>query len=189
MKVFRFMNDVNHYQYFLTELEEDWEKLILDCTPVADGWEPPSVYIYRSVHKRGDFFHYGDGTPVLSPRATDVLYTYLEMAGELLPLPYGDETFTVLNVTECINCLDQERTEWVYAETGEKLWIKKYAFHPNRFSESPIFKIPETRKVEVLILDRCDDEGERVKDFLERSGLQGYILQELWSDEEPRPDG
>jgi hypothetical protein len=183
MRVYRFVNDVKHYQYFLTEQEEDWEKLALDCTPVAGAWEPPAVYIYRPTHRRGDFFHYGDGTPILSPRATDVLATYLEMAGELLPLPHGDETFTVLNVTECINCLDQEHTEWEYAETGERLGIKKYAFHPRRFSESPIFKIPETRKVDVLILDRYDDGAESVKHFLERSGLQGYILQELWSDE------
>jgi hypothetical protein len=39
-----------------------------------------------------------------------VLEEFLEMAGELLPLPYRGEEYTIVNVTECINCLDHEAT-------------------------------------------------------------------------------
>lgn len=182
MKVYRIDSDVNHYQYFLPEQESDAFKLFLDCESMAGSWIPHKVFIYKPKHKVGDLYNFSTGTLIFSPSATEKLQTFLEMAGELLPLPYKDKVYTVLNVTECINCLDTENSEWLVSQkTGEQFGtITKYIFHPNRFSESCIFKIPETSIVETLIVDWEDGEG--FIDALKEHDIKGYLLTLLWSD-------
>jgi hypothetical protein len=184
MRVYRIQNDVNHYQYFLTEDEADCEKLVMDCTPRAESWVPPRVFVYMPRHKTGDFYQFGSSALITSPRATEVLRTHLEMAGELLPLPYEGQVFTVLNVTECINCLDQDETQWIYGEsTGDKLHVAKYVFHTNRFSESEIFKLPETCKGEVLLAEGLHDPEEEFRYLVHQNGLEGLTFEEIWCDE------
>jgi hypothetical protein len=43
---------------------------------------------------------------VFDAHATEVLRDYLEMSGELLPFSHKGESFTVMNVTECVDALD-----------------------------------------------------------------------------------
>ncbi len=181
MRVYRIWNDSNHYQSFLPEQEEDWQKLDMDCTPKAEIWVPPLVYVHMPKLKEGDFYNSGRGILIPSPRATAALRMHLEMAGELLPLPYKGQEFTVLNVTECINCLDQEKTEWIYGQTtGAKIGIKTYVFHRNRFSESRIFKIPETHKSEILVVEWVEGTEDEFKYTVESAGLKGLIFEKIW---------
>mgnify|MGYP001773483530 CR=1 FL=1 len=186
MKVYRIRNDVNHYQYFLTERDADAFKLRMDCVPVADKWDPPPVFIFKPKHKKGDFFQFNSDILITSPRATEVLRTHLEMAGELLPLPYQGQEFTVLNVTECINCLDYQNTEWMYDEqSGVALWPTKYAFLSNRFTESMLFKIPETSRSEILVVEGLHEPNEEFRAVVQQAGLEGLIFEEIWSDDNP----
>ena len=183
MRVYRVKNDVNHYQFFLPEHEDDCMELNMDCTPQAETWTPPSVYIYMPRLREGDFYQFDSSILITSPKATDVLRTHLEMAGELLPLPYRGQTFTVLNVTECINCLNQDKTRWIYGEsTGARIEIAEYAFYPNRFSESVLFKIPETCRGEVLLVEGLPGcEVEEFRYVVEQNGLEGLLFEEIWS--------
>jgi hypothetical protein len=181
MKVYRLVNDVNHYQYFLPEQEADGPKLWTKCEPMIDTWQPPPVYIYRPKYKPGDLYNFVSGSPIFSPRATELLRTHLEMAGELLELPYMGQSYCLLNVLECINCLDEVRTTWGQYKNGvRKPLPEKYVFHRNRFSESCLFKIPETHLVDVLVVDREDGEG--FIDALLEHRISGYELELLWSD-------
>src|SRR5688572_29982845 len=131
MKVYRIHHDINNFQYFLPEDPNIWQTdtLIMNCTSKIDTWVPPKVYSYKLHLKFGDFWKLGTGMLVTTPKATRILATFLEMSGELLPLPYQNQEFTILNITECINCLDQENTQWVFGSlTGAKIRIEKYAF-------------------------------------------------------------
>ncbi len=184
MRVYRVNSDVNRYQYFLPEHEEDALQLMTDCTPMSTVWSPPPVFVFKPLHEAGDFYQFSAGSLITSPRATEVLRTYLEMAGELLPLPFAGQTYTLLNVTECINCLDHERSEWVCAEDGTCLYPDRYVFHRNRFSESPIFKVPETRGGEILVAEGLHDPEDEFRYEVVRAGLKGLIFTELWSDEQ-----
>jgi hypothetical protein len=178
LKVFRVRTDVNHFQYFLPENRSDYPILMdFDGTSKAKSWKPPPVYILKPKHKKGDFFNFGTGYLILSSRARDVLGEFLEMAGELLPLPYKGETYSLLNVTECIDCLDQKKTEF-YPDQAPK----KYAFHPDRFVESQLFKIPETDKAEILLVEGRDDPEEEFRHIVEANKLQGLIFEQLWKD-------
>jgi hypothetical protein len=182
MKVYRLDNDVNRYQYFLPDEESDVMSLLTDCTSRLETWTPPGVYVYKPRHKPGALYNFSSSSLIFSPHATEILRDFLEMAGELLPLPYEGKIYTLLNVTECINCLDQKRSEWHLTPSGELVNLRRYVFHPKRLSESLIFKIPETYGAEVLLLDREDGEG--FLDMARAHGLEGFRLELLWTDAE-----
>lgn len=185
MKVYRVSNDVERYQYFLTEREEDIFKLKMDCTPIKDIWQPPPVFVYMPKRKPGDFYNFNSDILITSPRSTEVLHEFLELAGELLPLPYHGQIYTILNVTMCIDCLDHEKTEWLIDElTGIKSLPIKYVFHKDRFASSRIFKIPETCGGEILVVDKEQNEGEELHSVVIRAGLHGLVFEELWNDHE-----
>ena len=185
MKVFRILPDGNNYQYFLTEKEEDGRKLITNCQPRLATWNPPTVYVYEPLHRKGDFFQFSRSVLISNTRATEALRSFYEMAGELLPLPYHGEVYTLLNVTECINCLDEEKSEWEYYEGTEvKHLLKRYVFHPNRFSASALFKIPQTYGIELYAVEGSGEVEEEFREVVKKNHLQGLIFQELWSDDE-----
>jgi hypothetical protein len=107
------------------------------------------------------------------------------MAGELLPLPHEGREYTVLNVTECINCLDQDASQWsLNPSTGERVRLVRYAFHRDRFSESPIFKIPETCRAEVLVVEGLLDPEDEFRSVVRRAQLRGLIFEQLWEDDD-----
>ena len=101
----------------------------------------PEFEIFRPKRRVGNFYNFDGGFLIADPKASEALRSLLEMAGELLPLPYEEEVYTVLNVTRYVDCLDHEETTWAVPN----VLIKTYAFRPDRLSESPIFKIPEDR--------------------------------------------
>lgn len=181
MKIFRIRNDVNWFQCFLPNDEEDWPKLGGECQPILDGWTPPPVYVLYPTREEGDFYQFGSGALITSPRATEALRTHLEMAGELLPLPHGGVTYTLLNVLECVNCLDHARTEWLLTPDGTRVRPLKYAFHPKRLTETRLFKIPETCRGEILVSEGADaSEHGEFREALEEAGLRGLVFEEIW---------
>jgi hypothetical protein len=101
-----------------------------------------------------------------------------------LPLPFANEDLHVVNVTECINVLDQDRTRWtVGATSGRRLSIESYAFHPDRLTETPLFKIPETAKTEIYTAAGLRNSNDEFKGRAEKFDLKGLIFEEIWSNE------
>lgn len=181
-KVYK-IKQASGYQYFLPENQAEWDVLEGRCKPKAATWEPPSVFVFEPFLKEGDFYQFGNSKLIASPRATKALLGHFQIAGELLPLPHEGTEYTLLNVTECINSLHQERTEWHFYETGERGLIAKYAFHPDRFTESTIFKIPEMNSTEILVVEGLHDPEDEFRYAVERAELKGLLFEELWSDE------
>jgi hypothetical protein len=185
MKVFKIQNDGNHYQYFLGRTNEDDEILQMDGTPKLESWKAPNVLIYMPKLKRGDFFQFASNHLITSPRATEALRNFLEMSGELLPVPYKGEEYTLLNVTECIDCLDQDKCEWLLnKDTGERIYPLKYVFRRGWFTESPLFKIPESCAREVLLVEGMRNPDQEFRAVVERNGLKGLRYTLLWSDDD-----
>jgi hypothetical protein len=158
--------------------------LIFDGTLRLGNWSPPSVYVFMPRHRPGDFYQFGGGALITTPRATEALEEFLEMAGELLPLPYDGTNYTILNVTEVINCLDREQTEWQRGADGAPIWIKRFVFHRDRFTQSPLFKIPETSRSSILVVEGLRAPHEEFRFTVTRAGLSGLVFRELWNDED-----
>jgi hypothetical protein len=175
LKVFRLHNDVNRFQYFLPENEDDYDRLETDGSHKPKGWKAPPMYILKPRHIKGDFFNYTSEWLIMSARAREALGEFLEMSGQLFPLRYKGETFTMLNVTECIDCLDPKKTK--FYEDGAP---KKYAFDAKRFVTSPLFKIPETAGGEILLVEGLRDPDEEFRKVVETRQLQGLQFELLW---------
>jgi hypothetical protein len=178
-KVYRIQNDVTDYQYFLTESDDDALRLSMECKPLLHTWIPPEVIIYEPLLKRGDLFNFNSSSLILSPRATEALRPFLQAAGELLEVPYEGQSFWLLNVLQCVDCLDEAKTGW-REHKGIRLAPERYMFHPDRLPASCLFKIPQTCRGEVLILDREDGKG--FVDALVEHHIEGYKLELLWTD-------
>jgi hypothetical protein len=179
MRVYRIENDVNHFQYFLPQKSEDVFTLLMDCTSKATNWISPPVYIYKPRHKAGDFYNFDWNSVITSPRATAALHSHLIEAGELLPLFYQDDQFAVLNVLQCVDCLDHSLSE---RQPGH---YTKYVFRSNQLAQvqSTIFKIPQTRQSEVLVVEGLKAPEEEFRYTVEKSGLKGLLFTELWLDD------
>jgi hypothetical protein len=183
MIIYRVRPDLK-YQYFL--LEDDSlllsEMLNFDGTPTADKWVAPAVYILEPKLKIGHFPSlFSKAALVVDEVALESLRGLLEMSGELLPLPHEDKLYHVVNVTGCFNVLDARHTKWRY-EKGRPP-IDKYVFHRKRLTQTPLFKIPETCRSELLTCEGIDDPEHEFKGRVEQLGLKGLIFEELWSSE------
>ena len=114
----------------------------------------------------------------------DAIQGPLEMAGQLLPLTLDGGELILLNVLECINCLDRANTLWLDGpSSGPDARIARYVFHSNRFIVSSIFKIPETCASEVLVVERFGDPEEEFKAGVERAGIGGIAFELLWQQD------
>jgi hypothetical protein len=128
------------------------------------------------------------GTPgalVAEARAFDVVQTHFEMAGEILDLPFEGRILKVLNVLRCINCLDHKKCKWVTDADGKRLFPRGtgYAFRPERFDVSSIFKIPERHKSLVFCWERDGDPEEEFKAAVEKHKLTGLKFVLRWSSD------
>jgi hypothetical protein len=184
MKIYRVEADVNNFQYLMLEDESILlsEMLNFDCTGKADKWETPAVFILKPKLKVGNFPDlFSKAVLVVDEVALDSLRGLLERSGELLPLPHEGKLYHVVNVTGCYNVLDTNRTKWRF-EKGRPP-IDQYVFHRRRLTQTPLFKIPETCKSEILTCEGIDDPEHEFKGRVEKLGLKGLIFEELWSSE------
>jgi len=184
MKVYRIRTDANNFQSFYPIDEKIWDTnlLIFDGASRKKDWIPLEVYVLQTKLKRGNFFKLCPGSLVVDKYAIDSLASFFEMSGELLPIFFDNTEYNILNVTECVNVLNQENTNWVNGQsTGKKIRIEKYSFLPERFVEVPLFKIPETCKSEILTITGIKDPDYEFKTKVEKLGLQGLIFEEIWS--------
>ena|SRR5579871_1393525 len=183
MKVYKIRADVGNYQSLL--LSDDalaaTDAVIFDGMPKASTWKPIELYCLYPKLKQGDFYGFVSGTLVIPPATLDKTRMFFEMAGELLPVIYNQETWYLINILECINALDQDRSEWLLTEDGRKVSLRKYAFHQNRFVVSSLFKVPETCRAHILTYERSKDPDEEFKAFVESEGLTGLVFEEVWN--------
>lgn len=188
IQIFRIRLNSNKFQRFLPTDESVWktDTLKMDCRPKLAGWAAPEVYIHNPTLESGDFFHLCSGAFVVNDAAAEQLREILEIAGELLPINYEGHCFSLLNVMECVNCLDAEKTEWVTGKiTGAKIRIVRYQFDKRRLTESSLFKIPETAVSEMLCIEGLKAPEDEFKTQVESSGFRGLIFERIWADNEP----
>jgi hypothetical protein len=160
MKVYSVRKDVDRYQYFLPADEKDAVALTTTGQPWSGTWSPPSVVVYQPRLKQGDFFNFSSDTLIANSRATENLRAYFEASGELLPLPYNGVDYTLVNVTNVLDCQDEEKTAWKYAVVdGVRRRGRKgpYHFRSDAFSDSMLFKIPEQAMTSVFLVEGLRD--------------------------------
>jgi len=185
MKVYRLKVAVNEYQSFLPKDSKVWqsEKMMMDCKSKKNTWNNIEFYILQTNLKKGNFFGGIPGVIIIDEIARQELTFFWEASGELLPFTYKDEKYYLFNGLNCYDLLDDEKTEWVYGQTTKKkIRISKYEFYPERFTETPLFKIPETIKTEILTVEGLKDSNDEFIYQVKRRNLKGLIFEKIWSD-------
>lgn len=187
MKVYSVKTDIKFSQSVLPEIEERYvfDLLHFDCERKIAHWPEIDWYVFNPKEKEGDFYSLGgNGAFVFNQRVYDSeLFDLLEMAGEILPIQLedGGPTLYVLNVLECVNALDKKNTVFDVYDDGTRGRILQYAFHPNRITESPLYKIPETSKTEVLTYTGVKDPEDEFKTLYEQLDFSGLVFSELYA--------
>lgn len=186
MKVYEVRHESNKYKTLLFEegiVEFKHPLLKFDGEPVADRWSPPGVGCHSPKKKAGDFWGIGSCcVPAVTRAAYPLVQTHAEMGGEILPLTFEGVELLILNVTEVINCLDHEKCKWHDDGVTRRLNIDAgYHFRPERFSESSLFRLPETcRSTRLYCVERSGDPEEDFKAAVESANLKGLQFKLIW---------
>jgi hypothetical protein len=179
-------SDPDRFQYFLLENASAGDHYHFDGRPLSQLWRPPAVYSFQPRLPEADFWSFGLGAFgtvfAVRPEALNRrgLRQYLTSVGELLPLPYQGREFAVWNVTECIDALDVEASEWLHYDDGTRFRVAKPRFRPDRVGWN-VFKVPE---ISTSIFAWTDDRTERrqlFKFLVDDEQLTGIVFREIHS--------
>lgn len=184
MKIYEIQTDIAKCQ--IIQRDDHYELHDFGCKTMTKEWLSNDWYIFNPLDNKTHFYDTPGSTIIFDEfiRQSD-LGTLLEMAGEILPIIIDRERFYFLNTLECINALDNKRTEYNYYEDGSRSTvINKYYFHENRLGGSPIFKIPETAKYQMLCFEGLSDPWDEFKGRYEELNLEGLEFIEIYDSEE-----
>ncbi len=183
MKIYRLRTDVNKFQSFFLEKEDalSLDELSFNGSHRLETWNDPGFYVMHPKLIKGNFLGFGDASGALTvdTKALQVLEDLFEMSGELLPFTYKGAAFQVVNVTNVIDVLDEERTQWFYEKGSSP--VERYVFHENRLTETPLFKIPQENSLDIFAVEGIKDPEDEFKGRVEQSGLTGLTFEEVWS--------
>lgn len=167
----------------------DKDFLRLQCALQFEGkplkrWKAPSLF---SLYPRKPFADVtlpgiSTGSLAVNPKGLDALEMFLEMAGELFPVQFADTDFTFCNITECVDCVDESRSESkVLASDGRRIW-RKVHFDFSLLPESTLFKIPQW-PTKIFCWERHNDPEGEFKACYEKHKLKGINFSLVQSGE------
>ena len=163
-------------QHFLPEDPADREKLMSACVSKSEAWTPVRVYNAMPLLARTDFYQWDEGYLIASAAALSCLGGFFAEAGEVLPVDNDGETYWLVNVLNCVDCLEHEHTEF-----DQFNLVRRASFLRSCLPGPGLFKIPETRSTAVYVLVDCTaDETQDFKGEVERAGLMGIRFVEVW---------
>jgi|GEM_PF-811817 len=177
MRVYRVKTDSNNFNRLYPIERGDKAALRSDGSSRAQVWFPPTVVLAgKASVPLGDFVSPERCSLITSPRATAALLQVLEMAGELLPLPFEGAEYTFTNVTNVVDCYDEPNSEPVF---------NVYAIDPEplRKTRSSLFKVLQTSHIEILSVTGLFAPEDDFMTIVEQQALAGLRPILLWSDE------
>jgi hypothetical protein len=153
-------------------------KIPFDGTPLRTTWVPLDVYSPHPTLPEGDFWGCFGNNAIfaVTEGGGQLLVTFLDQSCEGLPVMLDARRLLICNVIHIVNCLDTAKSEH---KPGIPGWVTKYAFHGNRFEYS-LFKLPETRRSEVLCVEGLAAPEDEFRGTVEKHGLRGLIFKEVW---------
>jgi hypothetical protein len=182
MNIYKVKTDTNNVQLVQPTDESliNLKFLNFDCESRKKDWKELEVYVYNPKTKPKDFYTMISGILIFNEKVLDVYQTIFEMAGEILPLQVErGEKLYVLNILQCMNGLDYDRTQWYYYNDGTKGRILDYKFHEWRIlNESTLFKIPES-STDIFCFTDDRNEDDQFYHLYHKHKLTGLIFEEI----------
>lgn len=153
---------------------------VLPDRRIAASWQPMALKLKAGVYGQGDVQSFLTGAGIiLNKTARSTLADVLRPDEvELLPLPFENEMFWLVNVINVIDCLDTERSVF----SGGSLVPDYLAFHPH-LVKCTLFKLPQ-QTLGIYVPEYTGDPKTEFKAAVEHAGLKGIKFDLLWESEE-----
>ena len=107
-----------------------------------------------------------------------MLEMFAEMAGQLLPLPFNGETLMALNILVCLDCLDNDASEWKQMRTTGNRLIVTPCIRSDRLTTSTLFKSAHNA-CEIYCWENEADPEYEFKACVEANGITGLFFKEV----------
>ena len=183
MRIFKIKHDSNYVPRLIPIVNKYYN---FNCEAKRSIWVPYEVYNSDPKIKVKNFYSLGTYSALMFDEyALEVCRTVFEMAGEILPIKVEREKeLYLLNVLECMNGLDYEKTIWDYYNDGTKGRILKFGFRPERvINEASIFKIPEENSADIFCYSDVKDPEDEFYHIYHQHKLTGLIFEEVYNSE------
>ena len=150
------------------------------------NWVPPQLMSRYPLRPEPDFWNFGFGAFAVGEKAlynSSELERMLEDSGQLLPLPYNGQELKLVNILECVECIDKEKTEWnIHPRTAERVTARRPFFAAEDLPESTLFKIPQ-QPMDVYAWELHNDPEFEFKACVEENKFTGIYFEPVWSEE------
>ncbi len=177
MKVWKLECNVNDYENL------QWENLDLNFIRSFNGesklmdWTDPGV---KRMYGRvlSNFPGLTSHIPVIDTTSYKCLYDDLKDSSELLPIKVDGLDLYMVNITEVLDCIDYEKSEYKLFSDGQRIMrFIKYVFDKDIISGKHIFKIKDEPLGTPFVSDA-------LKEKVLANNLTGFDFKLAWSDEE-----
>ncbi len=146
----------------------------------SDNWNPPVIMWFnddgRNIdrYKNPDISYINDSSSLIISQYThDLITSAVSDVAELLPLPFNEETWYLLNVFNQVKALDKENSLYKIYSTGEVGWLTKPAFLIDKTPYNKLFKIPENPGRIYFAEQHQNDDENNIKNIIEKNNLFG----------------
>jgi len=151
----------------------------------ANNWHPRAIRWFdddgRKLdrYKDPDITYIQSGSFILNEKTAELMQFVVDDVAELLPIPFNDETWYFLNVFNQVDAFDAKNSRYAIYESGERGYLEKPAFHPDKVPHAKLFKIPESSARIYYAEHNPDDNPNTFKNVLEKNNLFGLQLKKV----------
>mgnify|MGYP007056189962 CR=1 FL=1 len=163
-------NDAENFKWL--EYKGDWFDFfykLWDSKPLGEFNRKIECKAIRDRKGRilGDYPNFA--VPAISEKAKNVLGGYFENLVEIFPLETGKlGKYFFMNITNVLDCLDEEKSDISYFSSGRIKEIKSYDFKKNlNYDSLRIFKLKNYERGKIFV-------SEETKNRIEKSSLVGF---------------
>lgn len=177
MKIWILDCDVNKYENLMWEKKLNIEEVqSFDGRKKINDWNPIKVkrmYDREFSNTPGFSAH----IPVFDEKALSSLRDLIEDNAEVLPLDCEEGDFYAINVTNVLDCIDYDKSQYKTFRDGKRIMrFTKYVFNPEKVTSQNLFKISDEPLKRPFVSDKFR------KRIIE-CGLTGFVFELAWDSE------
>lgn len=178
MKVWKL--EADDKEFILRIANPDDSKKLMFMEGEQDNWEAIDFITEKNRRRNSDFPHIISGILGVQAKAKLIIEPYIEDKARYLPINFLDKDETkemfIIFVTNIIDCLDEDNTEYRIRHDGSKGMMIKESFISEKLTNDDLlFKIKQS-----FTSIYCTD---KFKKIIESHKLKGIHFREVWDSE------
>jgi len=155
----------------------------------GSNWNPPGIEWFSDGRHNFDKYKdpdisyiSGPGNLIVNPRTHDLIAHVVNDVAELLPLPFNNEIWYLLNVFNQAGAMDKANSRYKIYRSGKIGWLIAPAFFADKVPHNKLFKIPEDPTTIYFAEPHPDDSENSFKNIVEKNNLFGIEFFNIWEN-------